>query len=184
MQEDLEQKLSILFDGELDIIESIELFEQLEKNSHLKTKWQRYNAVRLALKNGICILPDANFTERVSKAIESEPSFLVPQSKGQATRTIGIALAASVAFFALMLTRQSPIQGDSSKDPINAVKAVKVAEQSAVQLASEVKADSKETPHPYYSRFNDYLVTHSESAYSAGTQSLLPYARVVSYKSN
>ena len=105
MQDDIEMKLSMLFDNELDSKEALELFEQMREDENLKAKWDRYNLVSLAVKGESSSPVTANFVEKVGQAIQLEPTILAPRRHSKtlfSNPVLATAVAASVFAFAVL----------------------------------------------------------------------------------
>ncbi len=173
MHNNLEEKISMLLDNELSGAEAILLLEQIEQDDRLKQVWDRYNKISLTLKSNRYIPVDRHFPRRIKENIylSSTPS---PQSRGNRYKNWGYALAASLVGVSILtwtyLQTLSPPK--NSIEPIALVQTVPKSTEKPNVIYQYNNLDS---------RLNDYLVTHNESAYSAGVQGMLPYARVVSY---
>ena len=101
MQEDLDIKISMLLDGELESEEALKIFARIRNEPELRAKWVRYNAVSCAFRGKSAVVPDENFFKRVSNALEQETHAFEP-SVFSRKRPLGMpsmaaALAASVA---------------------------------------------------------------------------------------
>ena len=173
MRNNLEEKISMLLDNELSGTEAISLLERIEQDDRLKQVWDRYNKISLTLKSNRYIPVDRHFPQRIKENIHlSSPPF--PQRRGNRYKNWGYALAASLVCLSILtwthLQTRSPPQ--NSIEPIAVVQTLPKATE---------KPDLVHQHYTLDSRLNDYLVTHNESAYSAGVQGMLPYARVVSY---
>ena len=173
MHNHLEKKISMLLDNELSGAEAISLLERIDQDEKLKQIWDRYNKVSLTLKSNRYIPVDRHFSQRIMENIHSSP-MPVPKSRENRHKNWGYALAASLVGVGILTW--SYLQTQSS--PLNPVEPIALI-QTLPQ--STGKSDLVHRYNSMDSRLNDYLVTHNESAYSAGVQGMLPYARVVSY---
>ena len=115
--------------------------------------------------------------------MENEATVIGPmianEKRGRNIPATVMALAASVVGVAIFSWSNFATKLES---PLKSTVAARTVESPAavqkVQLAKVPEAI--EVPK----RLNDYLITHDESTYSSGTQTMLPYARVVSYSSS
>jgi negative regulator of sigma E activity len=182
MQDDINWKLSLLLDDELDPREAIGLLEKIPQDSELLAKWYAYQTIRQALRGsqGIQLKPD--FLEQVRSALADE---VVVSSEPQPERwtfdfkrfnlggvgrwSMPLALTALAVLIVLVGKRLVV-------DP-----AVPVPQMALVKLMQEGKAKSQ--PASGYSQLEDYyLLVHSEdSLYLTGPQPMLGYARIVSH---
>lgn len=172
MRKNIEEKISMLVDDELSSQEAIALLEKIGKDQQLQELWYRYNKISLILKSEGCVRVDSQFPNRVKENIELVPTVLLAKSRYYRTRKWAFALAASAAFVAVLFWLQIFSKSQIPVEPML------VAQPSLPSIeAPDLAGQYQELD----SRLSDYLVTHTESAYSAGMQGMLPYARVVSY---
>ncbi len=182
MQDDIEMKLSMLFDNELDSKEALDLFEQMRGDENLQAKWNRYNLASFAVKGETSSSITTNFVEQVGQAIQLEPTILAP---GRHSKTLfsnpvlATAIAASVFAFAVLSVNYFNSLEPLVPEPI--------AENSVPVAQQFVSQDSDEHLHPLDlpldPLIDQYILTHNETSYSAGNPGMLPYARVISYRS-
>ncbi len=173
MHENFEEKISMLLDNELNSAEAISLLERIEQDEQLKQIWDRYNKVSLTLKSNRYIHVDRHFSDRIKNDIHLSRETL-PQMRPNQNKNWGYALAASIVGVSFLTWTYLQTQSL----PQNAIEPIALVEPIP---KSNEKLDSVHQDDALDSRLNDYLVTHNESAYSAGVQGMLPYARVVSY---
>ena len=180
MQEDLEIKMSMLVDDELDSKEALQVLSEISTNPELRAKWNRYKSMSYALRHDSVVLPKPSFFHSVSQALDDEPTIIGPSIARQKARqnypAIAAALAASVVAVVIFIGSNLPV---GLNKPLESTVASSEKERP-VAIQKVQLAKSPTVP----SRLNDYLITHDESIYSAGTQSMLPYARVVSHTSS
>jgi len=170
--EKLAEKMSALFDDELGHTETLKLWKQMESDENLREQWNRYNRTSGLLTRRSGVIPDAGFTARVSAAIASEPTVLAPRAMRQriVEKVTSTALAASIALAAVVV-------GQSLVDHASVNGAQLVAEARYAPVPAEAGMATLDPD------FQNYLVLHNETAYLAGAQGLMPYARVVSAQS-
>ncbi|MGH8474159.1 MAG: RseA family anti-sigma factor [Methylococcales bacterium] len=192
MQEDLDIKISMLMDDELACKEALKIFNRIRNESVFRAKWIRYNIASCACKAQSMILTDFNFFDRVSKALEQEPAIVAPKSRASKKlariSSVSLALAASAAVVAVIIW--SGMAGLPGSSPPN------TSDRNALAVSTPIEAPSApiQAPAPWLpakldsahkqnfpKRLNDYLITHNESTYTTGAQTMMPYARVISY---
>ncbi len=172
--------MSMLVDDELDSEEALQVLSQIRNNPELREKWNRYQSMSYSLRHDSVVLPKPTFFDAVNQALESEATVIGPmianEKRVQNIPAVVLALAASVVGVAIFSWSNF---ATNLETPLKSTVAAQTVESPAtVQKVQLAKAP--EVPE----RLNDYLITHDESTYSSGTQSMLPYARVVSYSSS
>jgi sigma-E factor negative regulatory protein RseA len=166
--DDLKQKLSLLLDGELSKNDSLALMSRIEQDAELRKQWHRYSLVSQVMQSGKILPVDERFVDKVRNALVNEPAILAPRPEKHRYRekTITAALAASLAVVGVLvgksISEYSPVRGP----------------ELLAQTELSEPDDTRLTGDP---QFQDYLVTHSETAYLAGAPGMLPYARLVTY---
>jgi sigma-E factor negative regulatory protein RseA len=173
MSDDLREKLSLLLDGELSKSEAMALMARVETDAALRSQWHRYRLVSEVLRSGKIPAVDDGFVERVRAALADEATILAPRSRSEKRRyrekAVTVAIAASLAVVAVLVGKSvseySPVHGP----------------EVLAQTEMDGSGDTHATVDP---KFQDYLVTHNETAYLAGAQGMLPYARLVTYDSS
>ncbi|MBM3202762.1 hypothetical protein FJZ55_02470 [Candidatus Woesearchaeota archaeon] len=163
------EHLSALFDGTLGYPESRKLWKQMESDPELIRQWDRYSRISQLLNHNPGVLPDAGFVNRVQAALANEPTVLAPRAMRHrvAERVVSTALAAGLALAAVVVGK-SLLNTESLNGHAWVAEARRAPLPASGNLA-QVDTD-----------FQNYLVLHNETAYLAGAQGLLPYARVVS----
>lgn len=186
MQEDLDIKISMLLDDELDSEEALNVLSRIQNEPELRAKWLRYSAVRCALKGEAVVLSGNELFERISTAVVREAEVVKPvafsrkmvHQKLSAT----LALAASVAVVAVIIWSGIPASINSVIQQSNQVALAVTPIQAPAAATAVVPVESgPDETQTLPKRWNDYLITHNESAYTSGTQAVMPYARVISY---
>jgi len=179
MQEDLEIKMSMLVDDELDSEETLQVLAEISTNPELRAKWNRYKSMSYTLRHDSVVLPKPNFFDSVSQVLNNEPTIIGPSIARKKPRqnypVIVAVLAASIVAVAIFIGSNFPM---GLNKPLGTM-VVSTANERPVAIQKVRLAKSPTVP----SRLNDYLITHDESTYSAGTQ-MLPYARLVSHSSS
>ena len=116
--------------------------------------------------------------QRISAALESEPTILAPQRRPRAwlKQVAGVAIAASVTGVAII-----GIQSMNGVDSGPA--AVPLAQQEEyLRMEPTLLASGKETSAKSNDELNPYLVNHNEYSANSGIQGVLPYVRIVGYR--
>ena len=186
MQEDLELKISMLLDDELDSEEAVNVLNRIRNEPELRAKWLRYGAARCALKGEAVALSGNELFDRISRAVDREDAVVKPlvfsPKRSYPKLSATLALAASVAVVAVIIWSGIPATVNSVIQQSNqvALAVTPIKSPSAATAVVPVKTLPEEV-QTLPKRWNDYLITHNESAYTTGTQAVMPYARVISY---
>ncbi len=193
MQEDLDIKISMLLDDELASEEAMKIFNRIRNESALRAKWIRYNIASCAFKEKSTIFTDTGFFDRVSRALEHEAQIAGPspdrRKKLLLNPAFATALAASVTLVAVIVWSAIPslpgAPDNRSNQSNQSNQSALVASTQSKVAAPGLPAKLKPTERPALPRrFNDYLITHNESTYTTGAQTMMPYARVISYSND
>ncbi len=80
MSNSLEQKISELLDNELTSKDQDSLLRSFKKNDDIKQKIRRYSLIGDAMRKNLPVEVKHNLATRISKAIESEPTLLFPNT--------------------------------------------------------------------------------------------------------
>lgn len=103
MQDIHKEQLSSLLDHELELSEAKELIEALKRDDELNKQLDRFALIRDALNEDV-VVHQNSFLSSVQQALADEPAAL---TRGHWSRVIkpsvGLALAASLAFFTVVL---------------------------------------------------------------------------------
>lgn len=100
-------QLSALIDGELSRADSRFLLRRLEADAALRGQWRRWHLVRASLR-GQALAIDRGFADRVNAAIAVAATPRTANVDGVLRWAGGLAVAASVAFAALLVMPGSP----------------------------------------------------------------------------
>jgi len=194
MQEDLDIKISMLLDDELASEEALKIFNRIRNESALRAKWVRYNIASCACKEKSMLLTDFSFFDRVSKALELEPAIVAPKPKARKMPPripgFSLALAASAAVVAVVVWSGMVELRDSPENKFNrnalAVSTPIRSPSPSIQAPARLLPAKLNPGHKQTlpKRLNDYLITHNESTYTTGAQTMMPYARVISYSND
>ena len=169
---ELRQRVSMLLDGELNARDNPRLIEKIESDEALREAWARYNLIGQAMRAPAGLVVNDDFARRVNSAIREEPAILAPRGRSAwgselRQRAIGFAMAASLAVVAVMVGKSVVDHGGELYANLGSAHAV-------------ASVDVKNADNLTDAQFDDYLLTHNETAYLAGSAGMLPYVRSVS----
>lgn len=174
MQDDLKQKISQLLDDDLDRHEALNLLTKIRSNPDLKDKLIRYETISHALKTECFLLPDTEFSAKISQRIKQEPSYMLPGVNAFTSHRKLLATAASIAFVAV-------IAGLSSNNPVEEVKTASAIGTPVMATANPGAVNHPVESYPVNKQINDYLQAHNSSVYTNGQANFQPYTRVTTY---
>ncbi len=171
MQDSVSEQISALADDELEKREIGRALDRLRDRDALDA-WERYHIISDTLRGDRRTPYPSGLAQAVGSQIEAEPAYHVRAKPGFRfprdywRQAAGMAVAASVTAAAILGVQTL------DRTPLDVARKGQLAE--AAPLA--------ENPAPQDSRFNDYLVEHSEYSASPGVRGMLPYVRLVSHR--
>jgi len=179
------EQLSALVDGELNGVEYGHAVDAINLSPELKQRWMRYHIAADALKKGLppaLLKPD--FSARVMRAVDAEPTVLAPRNisfkvSPVAKQLAGLAIAASVTAVAVLGVQTWRLPAGA--EPAAAVAQAAPPVVNVLAPVTTVAADNAPLPAHVQSQINQYLLSHHQNALAA--QRMLPYARIVGYAS-
>jgi sigma-E factor negative regulatory protein RseA len=176
---ELKQRISMLMDSDLNARDVPRLIEKLGSVAQLKTIWARYHMIGDGMRNRTAVFADEEFASRISKAIQSEPTILAPRharTTEPATRhkVVGLALAASLAGLVVLV-------GKSVNDTSDGLYRMAQHDDAPAEVI-DAQAANWNNGGVADAQFEDYLLTHNETAVMAGAAGMLPNARLVSVR--
>jgi sigma-E factor negative regulatory protein RseA len=208
MNDEREEGVSALMDGELADGLEAELIDDVIASRKLRTRWERYHLVRDVLRERSHLQAGTRLYARVRESLRDEPLHF---SAREAARVrwraalaplAGVALAASVAAVAILGVRSvDPGPGPGEPIAVQSDPGSLQAGALGTPLASDGGAPDSvpsTTTRPrartaaldglqwnnarpgVEDRLNGYLVTHSEYL-GNGMRGMHPYARIVGY---
>lgn len=162
MQEQQNEKLSLLLDDELDSTQAAALLKTVRTDADLQAKLQRYALISQALKNEQCSIASLDFVDKIHQQLEKEPIYFLPRKRhADHLRKAGFAVAASLVLAVLWLSANrlyKPYDGLNS-----------MAQHS-------VEAEQMNA------RFKEYLQAHDNVWYVSNNVGVQPYAHVASFQ--
>lgn len=166
MQEELNEKISLLIDDELGSSQALSLLRKIRQDDVLKNKLQRYQMMSQVLKNQNSQIIDSGFADNIHRKISGEPAYLQPVKKPRLNwRTAGFAVAASLVLAVVWLANR--IDKQIYQYP---------QQEFALVMPQPLQAGALNP------RFNDYLQAHDNAVYINNVAPVQPYARVVGYQ--
>lgn len=166
MQEQTNEKLSLLLDDELSSPQAFGLLESVRQDPELQVKLQRYALVSQALKGGLCAVATKDFVDRVQQQLEPEPIYFLPRKKDSGhLKKAGLAVAASVVLAVVWLS-SSQLQKTIDNPYANA----------------QMVAQHSEEEEQMNARFKEYLQAHDNVWYVNNNAGVQSYAHVASYQ--
>jgi sigma-E factor negative regulatory protein RseA len=184
MQNDVDQKLSMFIDGELDYAESADLLKRINSDEALKKRLLRYQAIGLALQTEQYPELKLDFSSQISQRIKQEPTYLLPQTRTEGTSRKRLFAMAASTIAAAVLVGEIVWQGHGSGDASVAGLASSQP-QKPVSVAKANNPPGSQTTvkkQPMTAQFNDYLQAHNASVYTNGEANFKTYAKVASYQ--
>jgi sigma-E factor negative regulatory protein RseA len=187
-EEEVNQKISRLIDGELSYDETLDLLKKIQAQEALKTKMCRFQAISQALKTDEFYQVKADFSRKIFQEIQREPACLLPLLKRQSPyqpqtkqpkRIKMLAIAASTIAVAVLVGQS--FRNDPSANHYQTITAMSVPPQQLLPSFSEPEKLKKNNRQPLNAQFNEYLQAHNSSVYTNGLANFQPYGTVTSY---
>lgn len=192
MQEEINQQISRLIDGELGFEDTLNLLKKIQSDEALKHKMCRYQAISEALKADVFYQVSPDFSHKILQKIQSEPAYLLPNllkhpdlpnqsNLTQFNRRKLYAVAASIAVVAVLVGQSFRNEPMANKELTVTAMAVPQQSLSSNTEAQSRKVAQEDKKKPLSTQFNDYLQAHNSSVYTNGEANFQPYAKVTSY---
>lgn len=123
MTDRIKEQLSTFLDGELPEQETALLLKRLERDDELRGALSRYSLIGAVLRNDGDVPAARQVAARVSAAIANEPlrvsAFVrFPRREALLRSLVGLAVAASVAFGAVLVVQQAGLQGPAAPEAV------------------------------------------------------------------
>ena len=206
------ERFSALVDGELDNFDQD--LERLSKDKELQARWMRYHLIRDVISGHAPEKSTINLADKVSQALENEPTVLAPRHRYPQQflkQAAGLAIAATVSTVAIISFQNTSIN-ETNFSPASIAKAPTPSIDTNTQLAhiptpaannvvlssAGNKLNTKPTqfaqpqqPVPISamgqtseSKLSRYLVNHNEYSKMTQMHGMLPYMRIVGVTPN
>lgn len=159
------EKLSMLIDDELEGRQAREVLDVMRKDQALQDKFKRYHLISQAIKNDSVATAAPDFLAGMQQRLRNEPIYLLPPKAPQKLewqKTLGLAAAASVAMLAILVFANSEKHGPAYQRP------------QSMQLAQNRDPDN--------AKFKEYLQAHDNTWYAVNNAGVRQYARLAGYQ--
>lgn len=168
MDEHMARRASLFADSEMESSEAVDYLGAIEHHEDARRTLGRYYLIGEVLRAGHTP-PGFDLAERVERRLALEPAILAPARPGSVgffrRQLVTSALAASLAAMAIFVWNGvSGLAGLNS----NAV-----AHMDSGMVLTQAQIDPE---------MQTYLLVHSGSSHVAGSGTLMPYMRMVSYE--
>jgi sigma-E factor negative regulatory protein RseA len=186
MDEQSREHLSALMDGEISREAGRFLVRRLGTDDDLHRTWARYHVIRDCLRYQDGSLAQPDLVGRMRRALSDEPQVPARSRFGSTwlKPLAGLAIAASVALFAVLTVSEQGGPGQAAPDPDASASQVAVAESftspnisrlvpqsQTVSLSGRSGADN--------SRMNAYLLRHYQVSEEAGGRGFVSFVPIV-----
>jgi len=182
------ESLSAFLDGEVSAQQLGGMVDAIADDDALRQRLARYHLIGDSLRGERVSPQTLNIAAAVRARIQDEPTILAPAAVPRPARSVwlrsaaGVAIAASVATLALMVTPGLQQQPDVADQQLAAGPVV--PPRPAAQPSFVARTDAQLPARPGVmpeARINRYLVDHNEYATNGGLSGFMPYASFVSY---
>jgi len=177
------EHLSSLMDGELSHEAGSFLTRRLFSNEAMCGKWERYHLIRDCIRQPGSKQVVTGLSIKLSASLDAEevPTVSAWRSHRWLKPVSGLAIAASVALMAIVVTAPQPGQSPGDADtalvsPVNQpfVSPNTLARSPASQAVSYAPAQQANA-----NRLNAYLLRHNQMARTAGRQGFVSFVPIV-----
>ena len=177
------EHLSSLMDGELSRDAGLFLTRRLFSDEEMCEKWERYHLVRDCIRQPGSKQVVTGLNVRMSSSLDAEevPTVSVWRSNRWLKPVSGLAIAASVALMAIVVTAPQPGQTPGEADTALAtppsqpfVSPNALARSPASQAVSYAPGQRASS-----NRLNAYLLRHNQMARTAGRQGFVSFVPIV-----
>jgi sigma-E factor negative regulatory protein RseA len=183
MSKETLEHLSSLMDGELSRDAGSFLTRRLFSDDAMCEKWERYHLIRDCIRQpgGKQVVTGLSLKLSASLEAEAVPTVSAWRNNRWLKPVSGLAIAASVALMAIVVTAPQPGQGPDEADtalavPVNQpfVSPNTLARSPASQAVSFASGQQAES-----NRLNAYLLRHNQMARTAGRQGFVSFVPIV-----
>ena len=181
---EFDSELSALVDGELNRAEAKFAAKRLCDQSEARATWMRMHIMRDVISGGRVQSQAFTLNARVMEAIGDEQAPKKPMSTGWMKPVAGLAVAASVAWMALIaLPDRSALQPSNTLESNSVVQQPDVATSSQIftpTLRTQAASQDSGTAYPVQNnRLRDYLSRHTQMAPTPSSNGLTKYVVLV-----
>jgi len=182
------EHLSSLMDGELSREAGLFLTRRLFSDDEMCETWERYHLIRDCIRQPGSKQVVTGMSTKLSAYLEAEevPSVSALRNRHWLKPVSGLAIAASVALMAIVVTAPQPGQNPGEVDTVVDAPASQPFVSPNVMARSPVsQAVSYNPEHQVNSnRMNAYLLRHNQMARMAGRQGFVSFVPIVATPMN
>ncbi len=164
------ENISALMDGEADGQEAHQAMLRLKDTGEARQTWASYHLIGDVMRGDA--LPAFDVSQRVSAALDQEPTVMAPQRALRTSRTLTYALSAAASFSAIAVVGWMAFSTGNVISP-----AVEVA-QAPVPVVVQPEAQLVSAPSDI--QMNGYLLAHQGVSPSTSLHGVAPYIRTIS----
>ena len=178
------EHISSLMDGEISREAGLFLTRRLGSDQALSGHWDRYHLISDCIRQPGSKVVVTGMCEKLNESLHSEsrPRVTAWQSHGWLKPVSGLAIAASVALMAIVVTapQYGVLPGSSSDTAVSTSSAQPFVSPNTVSItpgsqAASYTADQKVNAE----RLNAYLLRHNQMARMAGKQGFVSFVPIV-----
>jgi sigma-E factor negative regulatory protein RseA len=167
------EKISALMDGELDGHEAHQAMLRLNDTGEAREVWATYHLIGDAMRGEA--MPAFDVAQRVTAAMNNEPTVLAPRASSRVSRPFTYALSAAASISAVAVVGWMAFStGHVTNPPVEMARAIPAA--PVAQAVPEAQLVSS----PSDGQMNEYLLAHQGVSPSTSLQGVAPYIRTIS----
>jgi sigma-E factor negative regulatory protein RseA len=180
MTDERKEWISALADGELAGRELDRALDALRTDQALQASWSRYHLISDALHSNLESKVTLDLHERVSRALDNEPTILAPQQHKRrpwVRHVASLAVAASVSGVAIIGFQQmnAPESGAPTATMAEVTQPQNFVRRDIQPVTVAAEKDNSQQLEPY-------LVDQHEYSVSSGVNGMVPYVRIVGHR--
>lgn len=182
MNKETLEHISSLMDGETSRETGLFLTSRLCADEQLKHTWERYHLIRDCIRQPGAAITVANFSQRMRIALEKEGAADSRATEGNRwlRAASGLAIAASVAFLAIMTVDPGEQTLGTTAGSAVAVQPFNSPNVLPTRTPSQAASFSGQEAN---ARLNSYLLRHNQLAGSAGARGFVSFVPIISSNS-
>ena len=183
MDERQSEKLSAVSDGEA-VYDDV-MSKQVATDAALQTQWHNTHLVRDVLRGHKVSREVLTLSQRVSKALENEPTVLAPQKRFSSQQVMkqasGFAIAATIAVVAVLTVQQRGLSPDVQPLTVASVPQLTNQPRPANLQTVASRGEMPRVSTAVERKLSSYIVNHNEYSATSNMQGMLPYVRIVGF---
>ncbi len=178
------ENLSSLMDGEFSRDSGIFLTRRLAADESLSATWERYHLIRDCIRQPGGKYVVTGLSKRLSATLDAEQAPSVPfwRSNHWVKPVSGLAIAASVALMAIVVTAPQPLtsSGEAGGTVLSGPASQPFVSPNILPMAPISQPVSySASGRPKVNRLNAYLLRHNQMARTAGRQGFVSFVPIV-----